>query len=159
MFHIRSVCIWIFLLFLALFHSYLHVLIDGLGLMLLVRILLLSELISMAYPTAVWSSSLSVNRWEFFFNASQAYRCHQQTKSCEAVVLWRGHWRQWGVNFLLPPLLHHLQSSCSLVDGEVSSLLDYLFQWIIVQEIMDILVALPLSFERNLWHFHSDWSK
>ena len=48
----------------------------------------------------------------------RADRCHQQTTSCKAVVL------QWtlttvGCEFLLPPLLHHLQSSHSPTNSHV----------------------------------------
>ena len=82
-----------------------------------------------------------------------ADRCRQQTASCKAVALWFTL-TTIGCQFLL----HHMQSSRSVMDAKVSeSILHYLFFRNIpkiVLEVMDILPVLLLSSERNLQYFH-----
>ena len=57
-----------------------------------------------------------------------ADRCRQQTTSCRTVVLRRTLTRA-GCQFLLHLLMHHLQSSHSTMDAEVSKLSALSFPW------------------------------
>ena len=76
--------------------TFIHMLVDGLGLMLLTTILHLSELISMPYPEAV--SSLFQWVAGVLLHYFPADRCHLQTANCK------------------------LQSGCSLMDTDDSGM-------------------------------------
>ena len=100
---------------------FIHMLVDGLGLMLLTK-MLLSELISMPYLATIFSS-LSAS-WVLQVTAFQQINVVGKQKVAKLLST-DGHCRQWGVNYFP---MHHLQNSRSPMDAEApkSSSLSFL---------------------------------
>ena len=103
----------------SLMHLTVHPLIDGLILMLLTIILLLSELFSCRNQqqfSAVFHGVVGI-----LLHCLLADRCRRQTASC-GVGIFRWTLMTEGCQFLKHLQLHHLQGSHSQMDAEISRL-------------------------------------